>query len=69
MSELGSLLKKNTVILQDEGTTLGAVPIVNITGAGATASISGAVGTINIPGGGGVERLPFRMKALTKAQP
>jgi len=53
MSELGSLLKKNTVILQDEGTTLGAVPIVNITGAGATASISGAVGTINIPGGGG----------------
>lgn len=53
MSELGSLLKKSTVILQDEGTTLGAVPIVNITGAGATASITGAVGTINIPGGGG----------------
>lgn len=44
MSELGSLLKKSTVILQDEGTTLGAVPIVNITGAGATASITGAVG-------------------------
>lgn len=52
MSELGSLLKKSTVILQDEGTTLGAVPVVNITGAGATASITGAVGTINIPGGG-----------------
>ena len=53
MSELGSLLKKNVVILQDEGTTLGAVPILNITGAGATATIIGSTGTIDIPGGGG----------------
>ena len=71
MSELGSLLKKNTVILQDEGTTLGAVPIVNITGAGATtASISGAVGTINIPGGGGGGTITVQDEGVDqKAQP
>jgi hypothetical protein len=39
--------------LQDEGTSQGRVRVLNVTGAGATASVAGSVGTINIPGGGG----------------
>ena len=42
------------LIIQDEGTTIGAALILNFTGAGVTATLtSSGLVTVNIPGGGG----------------
>lgn len=40
------------LIVQDEGTTIGAASILNFAGAGVTAALSGSGATVTIPGGG-----------------
>jgi hypothetical protein len=39
--------------LLDDGVSQGRVRRIDVTGAGATTTVSGDTGTINIPGGGG----------------
>ena len=49
----GFVSSRAPLILQDEGTTQGAISTLNCTGAGVTCSRVGAVGTLNAGGGAG----------------